>query len=678
MLPAMNRLATESSPYLRQHAHNPVDWFPWGDEAFAKSRQEHKPIFLSIGYSTCHWCHVMERESFENADIAGILNAHFVPIKVDREERPDLDHVYMTATQTMTGRGGWPMSVWLTPDLKPFYCGTYFPPQNFATLLERIHEIWAGNRDQVVQQAHAIIAAIQPPPSARGELPDAAPLHAGFAQFREAFDAEHGGFGGAPKFPRPVVLNFLFRYAARAGRSSLSEADPDPRTGGAALGERRPTAIARHPAAEMALLTLRRMAGGGLFDHLGGGFHRYSVDDRWLVSHFEKMLYDQAQLVVSYVEAYQITRDPFCADIARRTCEYVLRDLTSPSGGFYSAEDADSEGIEGKFYVWTHAEIETVLGDRAEAFCRAYDVEESGNWEHGLNILHGSGFPVERAALLAARTKRVRPHRDEKIITAWNGLMISALAKAAQAGVGQASRLSAGKENRRDACSTDYLIAARRAGEFILTRHYRAGRLWRTPTVPAVLDDYAFLATGLLDLYETDFDPHWLTTATELTDVMRAKFHDAEAGGFFLTSGEDASVILRLKEEYDGAEPSGNSVAALALLRLAEFTDRQDYLDAASQTLAAFGEHLRRAPHAVPQMLCALDWALGEPKQVTLTGQPDVFLRVLRERFLPTLTVRHQPGVESTAQVCIRGACQLPVRHSEELKKALEPTPHAD
>ena len=633
----MNRLAHESSPYLLQHAHNPVDWFPWGDEAIAKARRENKPIFLSIGYSTCHWCHVMERESFENAAIADLLNAHFVPIKVDREERPDLDHIYMTAVQAMTGSGGWPMSVWLTPELKPFYCGTYFPPWQFATLLERIHAIWSDSPDRVVEQADAVFTAIAPSvrcsrEPARGlpeethphigreqacgykTLPDDdAPLRIGLARFREAFDPQHGGFGGAPKFPRPVVFNFLFR------------------AGGA----------------DMALFTLRKMAEGGLFDHLGGGFHRYSVDDRWLVPHFEKMLYDQAQLVVTYIEAYQITGDEFFADIARRTCDYVLGDLTSPDGGFYSAEDADSEGVEGKFYVWTHAEIEAVLGDRADAFGRSYGVKRVGNWEYGLNILHGTGFPEERAALLAVRNQRVRPHRDEKIITAWNGLMISALAKAA-----------------RVLDQPQYLAAAQRVAG-------RYGKIVRSGHAPAVLDDYAFLATGLVDLYETDFDPRWLTKAEELTDTILRDFADPD-GGFFMTTGADASVIVRPKEEYDGAEPSGNSMAALLLLRLAELTGRVEYGDAAWRTLVG-STLLRSAPQAVPQMLCALDWALGEPKLVTLTGPPERFLPVLRKQFLPMVSVRHWPGADATAQVCVRGACQLPVSDPEELKTALEP-----
>jgi uncharacterized protein len=358
-----NRLANETSPYLLQHAHNPVDWYPWGNEAFAKARRENKPIFLSIGYSTCHWCHVMERESFENEAVAAVMNKNFVCIKVDREERPDLDKIYMTATQATTGSGGWPMSVWLTPDLKPFYCGTYFPAKNFVALLERIHEVWDANHAGILDQANRLTDTLKQYTTITGEAGklDATPMKLCLEQQRASYDAEHGGFGGAPKFPRPVVLNFLFRAGGNA----------------------------------MALHTLCKMGEGGIFDQLGGGFHRYSVDERWLVSHFEKMLYDQAQLVSSYIDAYQITHDPFFADIARRTCDYVLRDMTSPDGGFYSAEDADSEGVEGKFYVWTRAEVEKILGDKAESFCQAYDVTTPGNWEHGLNVLHGTGFPQE-------------------------------------------------------------------------------------------------------------------------------------------------------------------------------------------------------------------------------------------------------------------------------------------
>jgi uncharacterized protein YyaL (SSP411 family) len=654
-----NRLIREKSPYLLQHAYNPVDWYPWGDEAFSKARKENKPIFLSIGYSTCHWCHVMEHESFEKDEIAGLMNQYFVSIKVDREERPDIDKIYMTAVQATTGSGGWPMSVFLTPDLKPFYCGTYFPPDSrygrpgFKELLQRVHDVWEANHDGVVAQAqqitdalaqHATVGAGGPP----DRLLDAAPLQLGFEQFQFSFDPDHGGFGGAPKFPRPVVLNFLFRYSIRAAKPVAPEATK---------------------ARNMALFTLRRMGEGGMFDQLGGGFHRYSVDERWLVSHFEKMLYDQAQLISSYVDAYQITHDAFFADIARQACDYVLREMTSPDGGFYSAEDADSEGVEGKFYVWTREEIEKILGDRADAFCRAYGVTADGNWEHGVNVLHVAGpdagkFAGERQKLFAVREKRVRPHRDEKVLTAWNGLMISALARAAQA-------LDEPK----------YLTAAQRAASYGLAHRLRDGRLMRTETVPAMVEDYAFFANGLVDLYETDFDPQWLLKAFELSDTMLKLFYDSKDGGFFQTDGRDTSVLLRSKEDYDGAEPSGNSMATLLLLRLAKFGDRAPYQEAAEKTLKLFGDHMRKAPQVVPQMLCALDFYLSKPKQIILVGKPDAadtraMLRAVRERYLPNKIVlipddrltRLAPHIKdmkmvdgkATAYVCVNYACQLP------------------
>ena len=685
-----NRLIHEKSPYLLQHAYNPVDWYPWGEEAFARARKEDKPIFLSIGYSTCHWCHVMERESFENDEVAALMNKYFVCIKLDREERPDIDKIYMTATQATTGSGGWPMSVFLTHDLKPFFCGTYFPPESkwgrpgFKELLQRVHDVWEANHEAVLAQAgkiteilvqHSVIGRDGTP--SRPPL-DAASLGAGVEQFRQAYDAENGGFGGAPKFPRPVVLNFLFRQAEPTPDPSKegNQASELPSPGGVGGG--------LSAAQDMALHTLRKMGEGGLFDQLGGGFHRYSVDDRWLVSHFEKMLYDQAQLVCSYIDAYQITHDAFFADIARRTCDYVLRDLTSPDGGFYSAEDADSEGVEGKFYVWTRAEVEKILGDRAENFCRAYDVTTEGNWEHGNNVLHvvmPGDFAAERAMLFAARDKRIRPHRDEKVLTSWNGMMISALCRAAQCDVDRASRPITAETNGRDARSTVYLGAAQRAAKFILKQHFKDGRLWRTSTVPAVVDDYACFANALVDLYETDFDPAWLKKTIELSDEMLRLFYDTEHGGFFMTTGNDASVILRTKEDYDGAEPSGNSVATLLLLRLAQFTDNEKYRSAAEKTLELFGNHLRKAPHAVPQMLCALDFYLAKPKQIILTGPDPALLRVIRDRYLPNKIVmmageqnEPRPKVDgkATAYVCVNFACQLPTNDPATLTKLLQ------
>ncbi len=627
-----NRLIHESSPYLRQHAHNPVDWFPWGEEAFAKARTENKPIFLSIGYSTCHWCHVMERESFEHEELAGLLNQHFVAIKVDREERPDLDRLYMTAVQATMGHGGWPMSVWLTPELKPFFCGTYFPRQQFAQLLQRIVDVWETNRDGVIQQADQITGSLAQYLSAAREtveaqpLPDERPLHTGFEQLKASYDRDCGGFGHAPKFPHPVSLDFLFHFHARTGESA---------------------------ARDMALHQLRAMARGGIVDQLGGGFHRYSVDSRWLVSHFEKMLYDQAQLICRYVEAWQLTGDNFYTDIARRTAEYVLRDLSSPEGGFYSAEDADSEGEEGKFYVWTRAEIQQVLGDNAEAFCRAYGVTEPGNWEHGNNVLHvvePGNFAAERAALFAVREKRIRPHRDEKILTAWNGLMISALAR------------------------LGLPAPAEKAARYLLAHHYREDRLWRTPNIAAMLDDYAFFANGLLDLHEATFDPVWLTRANELAGQMLELFYDTEQGGFFQTDGRDASVIIRSKDNYDGAEPAGNSVATTLLLRLAEFTGEQRYRAAAEKTLAFFAGHLRNAPHAMPAMLCNVDWVLSSPRQVTIAGKEgaEALLGVVRAIYAPNQILKRAPSeAKATAQVCVNHACQLPVAEPAELRAQL-------
>jgi uncharacterized protein len=690
-----NRLIHETSPYLLQHAYNPVDWYPWGEEAFARARKENKPIFLSIGYSTCHWCHVMEHESFENGDIAAVMNKYFVCIKVDREERPDIDRIYMTAVQATTGSGGWPMSVWLTPELKPFYCGTYFPPDSrygrpgFKDLLQRVHDVWEGNRDGVVAQAGKIAETINQYATIGGGSTnsplDDAPLQLGFEQFRGSYDDVNGGFGGAPKFPRPVSLNFLFRYFAKSQAGT-----PVP-----------PEAIA---ARDMALHTLRAMGEGGMFDQLGGGFHRYSVDERWLVSHFEKMLYDQAQLVSSYIDAYQITRDPFYADITRRTCDYVLRDMTSPDGGFYSAEDADSEGVEGKFYVWKREEIEKILGDRADAFCSAYDVTVDGNWEHGLNVLHVSSpetekFAGERAKLFAVREKRIRPHRDEKVLTAWNGLMISALSRAAQADVGHGPpRGGAGSAASGDAAYNDtYLAAAQKAARYILANRLKDGKLTRTATGRAMVEDYAFLGNGLVDLYEADFDPQWLVTATKLADTMLAQFYDAKDGGLFQTDGRDPSVIVRTKEDYDGAEPSGNSMAVMLLLRLAQFTDRVNYRDAAEKTLQLFGDHLNKAPSTVAQMACALDFYLSKPRQIVIAGKADAadtraMLQVVRERYLPNAIVILADGGDSqktlmkllpflesikpidgkaTAYVCVNCACQLPTNDLDKFAQLL-------
>ncbi|MGP0075217.1 MAG: thioredoxin domain-containing protein [Bryobacteraceae bacterium] len=668
-----NHLISEKSPYLQQHAHNPVDWYPWGEAAFAKARAEDKPIFLSVGYSTCHWCHVMERESFESDDLAAILNRWFVPVKVDREERPDVDRVYMTFVQATTGSGGWPMSVFLTPDLKPFFGGTYFPPDNrygrpgFGAILQRIAEAWSKDRSRIEQSSKDVVTQLADYTSAGSPsigMPDSAVLDSAFQTFRRMYDRAHGGFGSAPKFPRPVVFNFLLRYGVRAQNAE-----------------------AKQEALEMTLDTLRAMANGGMHDQLGGGFHRYSVDERWFVPHFEKMLYDQAQLAISYLEAFQITHDPFYAKIARSTLDYVLRDMTAPEGGFYSAEDADSvidpanpkEKGEGAFYVWSAAELEPYL-----KVASVYGVRRDGNVSEdphgeftGKNILYlreslddateAELGPV-KAALLALRSKRVRPHLDDKILTAWNGLMISAFAKGAQV-----------LDDPR------YLEAAQRAVGFILTRMYdgRSDILLRRyregdAAIAGFLDDYAFFIAALLDLYESDFDPKHVETALRLADKMRALFEDPAEGAFFSTAAGDNNLVLRMKDDYDGAEPSGNSVTLLDLLRLAHLTDRAEYRESAERTLRALGSKISQQPVALPQMLVGLDYFLAPRREIVIAGPRDSeqtreFLRHIRLRFLPyTITLLSGatffPAAaqmlaidgQTTAYVCENYVCQLP------------------
>jgi uncharacterized protein YyaL (SSP411 family) len=672
-----NRLAYEKSPYLLQHAHNPVDWHPWGPEAFEESRREQKPIFLSIGYSTCHWCHVMERESFEDPRIAALLNQHFVPVKVDREERPDVDRVYMRFVQATTGGGGWPMSVWLTPDLKPFFGGTYFPPEDrygrpgFARVLEQIAEAWRTRREEILESSESVLEELNQRPGEGEAVADSGLLDRGFFCLRRTFDARHGGFGGAPKFPQPSNIRFLLRQHARTGgREAL----------------------------DMALQTLRAMARGGIRDHLGGGFHRYSVDARWFVPHFEKMLYDQAQLAVAYLEAYQVTGDGFFSAVARSVLDYVLRDLGSPEGGFYSAEDADSAidpakpevKAEGAFYVWSRGEIEALLGAAAsERFCQVYGVEAAGNVTNdphgefaGKNILYearpdshpdGGALEASRQLLLAARSKRLRPQLDDKILTAWNGLMISALALGAQVLEEQA-----------------YLAAARRAAEFLLTRMWDAagGTLFRRyrageRAIPGFAADYAMLAQGLLDLYEADFDPEHLEAAVRLTERQIELFEDSSQGGFFEACSEDASLVLRLKDEDDGAEPSSNSVTALNLLRLGEMTGSEDFRQAAERTLGAFASGLHAAPAAMPLMLAALGFRLSTPKQIFISGDKDgedtaALLRALRRRFAPNKVVLlggepKWPRLGgATAYVCEHQTCRRPVTTVGEFVELLQ------
>ena len=671
-----NRLAHEKSPYLLQHAHNPVDWYPWGEEAFAKARRENKPIFLSVGYSTCHWCHVMAHESFENEEVAAIMNREFVNIKVDREERPDVDRVYMTFVQATTGSGGWPMSVWLTPDLKPFVGGTYFPPEErygqpaFTKVLERIATAWKDDHDKIVEQGSKIVEALRESQSAapgEGKI-DGSVGDAAYRQIDRSYDPKEGGFGNAPKFPRPVTLNFLTRFYAR---------DPKSDAGKHAL--------------DMALFTLRKMAAGGMHDHIGGGFHRYSVDRYWHVPHFEKMLYDQAQLAVAYLDAVQILRDPHLnplpgqgeADakapvrvefesVARDILDYVARDMTSKEGGFFSAEDADSPVVgiddtghktaEGAFYVWTKKEIDDALGDSAEVFDFHYGVQAHGNAPEGSdphdefrgkNILierhtiaetaqHfkkseaeiGKMLTQSREKLFAIRAQRPRPHLDDKIISSWNGLMISAYARAAQV-----------MDEPR------YLEIATRSANFVRTKLYDPSRkiLYRSyregrSNVEGFADDYAMVIQGLLDLYEASFDVEWLKFAIQLQEIQDRLFFDEKNGGYFSNSGRDKSVFVRMKDDNDGAEPAASSIAALNLLRLSQIYDDPKIAERAKKTIDAFATILLQFPSGMPQMLVAVENSLGKPRQIVIAGKKDsaetkALLKEVHRHFLPNTIV---------------------------------------
>jgi len=677
-----NRLAHEKSPYLLQHAHNPVDWYPWGQAALDKARQEDKPIFLSIGYSTCHWCHVMEHESFENEDVARILNEHFVPVKVDREERPDLDRVYMLFVQASTGSGGWPMSVWLTPEGKPFFGGTYFPPDTrygrpgFGAILKRLAQAWREDRAKIEESGSHVLEQLlqysQQNAGGRGQVGQSA-LDSAFHAFRRSFDARLGGFGAAPKFPRPSVLNFLLRYGA------LTKNDE---------------------ARDMVLVTLRAMAKGGMHDQLGGGFHRYSVDENWFVPHFEKMLYDQAQLAISYLEAYQITGDSQYADVARDIFDYVLRDLKHPEGGFYSAEDADSAAdpaqpnkkSEGAFYIWSYREIADVLGEQdAAVFCRRFGVEPNGNVQEdphgefaGRNILYEAqdvaDESVRRSAakLLEVRSRRPRPHLDDKILSGWNGLMISAFAKGAQIleKSGDAPRYA---QAARDARNLLYRHLWREADSTLL-RRYRDG----DAAIEAFLDDYAAVIHALVDLYETAFDAADLSWASQLAERAMALFEDKEGGGFFSSPANQSDLVLRLKDDYDGAEPSGNSVMALALLRLARVTGRSDFKIAAERTLEAFSGRMLAGGAGLPQMLVAQMFAMGKPMEIVLAGPHtglSNMLAEIRKHFLPNAVVMQSseapqamPPVDglATAYVCENYACKLPVTDAGALAELLQ------
>jgi uncharacterized protein len=682
-----NRLAREKSPYLLQHQHNPVDWFPWGEEAFAKARRENNPIFLSIGYSTCHWCHVMERESFEKDALADFLNAHFVSIKVDREERPDVDKIYMTAVQAMTGQGGWPLNCFLTPDLKPFYGGTYFPPEtmqgraSFIQVLRQISGLWETRREHILETASDFHQKLETYTTREaGDLALSPALLAQAATlFKREYDPQFGGFGGAPKFPRPSQPAFLLRYGTRAGDRE---------------------------AVRMVLHTCERMAAGGMYDQLGGGFARYSVDERWLVPHFEKMLYDNAQLANLYIDAFLVSGEARHAATARGIIQYVLRDMTDAGGGFYSAEDADSEGKEGKFYCWTTAELSQLLTpEEFKAAVKYFGVTERGNFvdhsdpkplpnQNVLSIAHPDLSPAEqdllasaRQKMFQARSRRIRPHLDDKVLASWNGMMLGALARA-YAVLGDESYRAAAEKNLA-------FLRGHLWDEKSKTLYHR----WRQGERDSVqlLAGYANMCAGTLDLYEATLAPAHLDFAAALADAMLAKFYDAANGGFYDSAASPRELILRCKDDYDGAEPSGNSVAVLALLRLAAITDRKEYAAAAEKTLRLLAPRLHELPQAVPLLLLGLDFYLEQPKRAVVAGdaeQPETraLLRAIHSVYQPNKVVLGNSGAVDpftrtlpakdgpVVYLCTGTACQPPSRDAEAIKKflaqpALPPNP---
>jgi uncharacterized protein YyaL (SSP411 family) len=712
----VNRLSRERSPYLLQHAGNPVDWYPWGDEALARARREDKPIFLSIGYSTCHWCHVMEHESFVDETIAGRLNQDFVSIKVDREERPDVDRVYMAFVQATTGSGGWPMTVFLTPDLKPFYGGTYFPPASrwgkpgFLDLITELARVWKEDRARVDQAAGELFERLQLVTTTRvraGEraVADAGALDIAVEQFQLAFDTRHGGFGDAPKFPRPSDLLFLLREYARRSAGGRGAAAP----------------------LLMAVETLRAMALGGMRDHIGGGFHRYSVDAEWRVPHFEKMLYDQAQLALAYLEAGQATGDAAFFDVAEDTLSYVLRDMTDPAGGFYSAEDADSvppeqadgpgaHKTEGAFYVWTDAEVMALVGDDIDVARRRFGLEEGGNAPNdphgefrGKNLLYVSesvhdiavrtrkpeadvqaAIARVREQLYRKRAGRPRPHLDDKVLTAWNGLMIAAFARA--------GRVLAGPEP-----ASSFLAAARRAAGFIRDTLWdaRAGELLRRyrdgdAAISGYAEDYAFLICGLLELFQSDGDVAWLEWALALQRAQDDRFWDEQDGGWFSTSGSDPSVLLRLKEDYDGAEPSAGAVSVMNLLTLSHLMPSERWSQQIERTLARVGQNAGAAARAVPMLLCGLSaWHAGLSQIVIAGARADgrtiALQREVSSRYLPfAVLVPVEPATQAAvaarlefvagmnagsgaaAYVCRDFTCQQPVGDPAALAAVLD------
>ena len=676
-----NRLAKETSPYLLQHARNPVDWHPWDEEALRLAKELDRPIFLSVGYSACHWCHVMERESFEDEEIAARMNRWFVNVKVDREERPDVDEIYMKAVQAMTGQGGWPMSVFLTPELEPFFGGTYFPPDarygrpGFGQLLAWVAELWEKDRERVLRQGRSMAEAIaQEGQVDLGAEPAKDVLDRSLASLVGSFDPRWGGFGGAPKFPHSVDLRLSLRHWLRTGSQRALDA---------------------------ATVSLRRMAEGGIYDHLGGGFARYSTDEKWLVPHFEKMLYDNALLVPAYLEAFLATGEPSFARVARETCEWMLRDMRTPEGGLASALDADSEGEEGKFYVWTRAELEEVLGsERGARAAEWFGVTDEGNFEHGRSVLwrHVPAAEVAqrlglelaaleqemeeaRAALLAARERRVPPGKDDKVLASWNGLAVSALAQAHQV-LGEPRFLDAARGVAR-------FVLGMRTADGRLQATYRAGRAH----LAGYLDDHAFLIQGLLDLYESDFDEAWLRAAVELEETLAERFEDGERGGFFTVADDHERLIARLKSPHDGALPSGNGVQALNLVRMEELLGDPSYGERARRTIRSVGALMNRHPAVFSQMLLAVDVLEARPREIVvagLPGSPEVarMLEVVRGTFLPQRVValsrpgsdlrllplladKQAPAGQALAYVCRDRTCGLPARSPEELRRQL-------
>jgi len=649
-----NRLAGETSPYLLEHAENPVDWYPWGPEALSRAQGEGKPILLSIGYSACHWCHVMARESFEDPEIAALMNRSFVCIKVDREERPDLDQIYMRAVQGMTGSGGWPMTVFLLPDGTPFFGGTYFPPADrfgmpsFRRVLEALAEAYTLRKAEVLKTASELLDYLRrPTPVAAPQVITPSLLDDAYRRLESEYDSRHGGFGGAPKFPQPMLIDFMLRTSLRRG-------------------EARPLEIASH--------TLRAMGNGGIYDQLGGGFHRYSVDREWLVPHFEKMLYDNALLARAYLDGWQRTGDPFFARIAAQTLDFVAREMTSPEGGFYSSLDADSAGEEGLFYVWTPADLREILGEAtAGRLAAAYDVDDRGNFE-GRSILHPLKddslqiLEPAREPLMAARARRVRPHRDEKVLAGWNGLMLRAMADAA---------LVLDRADLGELATTNgrFLMAKMRKGRRML-RSYKDGRA----TLPGYLEDQAAVIDGLLSLYNLTFDPSWLDQLADLVEEMLTAFWDENANAFFDTAADHEALLVRPQDISDNAVPSGTSLAIDVLLRAGALLGKTPWVERARSCLERLAPTAARAPLAFGRLLCALDFELASPVELAVIAPtPQArrpFVDVLRPRYLPNLVLaggsgqelaeipllrgRNAVGGRATAYLCEAFVCQAP------------------